>query len=196
MREVTLLEVLDARDRRAAAQRELLSAYALPVLSFTMNIPGPVKDSAPIRRAFDEGLRQLDHSLIEAGFETLSRQVTHAVTGHEFLCAVKADAAQLKTICTQIEDIGPMGRLFDMDVIAPDGQKLAREEERRCLVCGAVGRGCASRRLHSLEDLNAAVSRLLREGLLSADADHADALATQALLDEVATTPKPGLVVF
>ncbi len=194
MREVTLQEMLDARERRAEAQRELLAAFALPVLSFTMNIPGPIKDSPTIRRAFDEGLRQLDLALNDAGYATLSRQVRHAVTGHVFLCAVQADAAELKAICTQLEDASPMGRLYDMDVIGPNGQKLARAEERRCLVCGSVGRACASRRLHDLDELNAAVAHLLREGLLAADAERADALANQALLDEVYTTPKPGLV--
>lgn len=194
MREATLAEVLDARDRRAEAQRRLLEQHARPVISFTMNIPGPVKDSPLIRRGYDEGLRLLELELQETGIECLSRQVTHAVTGNEYLCAVKAPAAAVKEICTRIEDESPMGRLFDMDVIGLDGQKLARKEERRCLVCGAVGRGCASRRLHSLDELNIAVTMLLREGLLAADADRVDALVTKALLDEVATTPKPGLV--
>lgn len=194
MREVTLQEVLDARERRAEAQRQLLKQYARPLISFTMNIPGPVKDSPMIRRAFDEGLRMLDDALGEAGIACVSRQITHADTGNEFLCAVKASATAVKEICTRIEDGSPMGRLFDMDVIGLDGQKLARKEERRCLVCGALGRGCASRRLHSLEELNAAVTRLLREGLLAADADSVDAMVTHALLEEVATTPKPGLV--
>ena len=194
MREVTLQEVLDARERRAEAQGQLLKQYARPLVSFTMNIPGPFKDSPMIRRAFDEGLRMLDDALGEAGIACVSRQITHADTGNEFLCAVKASATAVKEICTRIEDGSPMGRLFDMDVIGLDGQKLARKEERRCLVCGAVGRGCASRRLHSLEELNAAVTCLLREGLLAADADRADAMVTHALLEEVATTPKPGLV--
>ncbi len=194
MREVTLQEVLDARERRAEAQRQLLKQYARPLISFTMNIPGPVKDSPMISRAFDEGLRMLDDALGEAGIACVSRQITHADTGNEFLCAVKASAAAVKEICTRIEDGSPLGRLFDMDVIDLDGQKLARKEERRCLVCGALGRGCASRRLHSLEELNAAVTRLLREGLLAADADSVDAMVTHALLEEVATTPKPGLV--
>ena len=194
MREVTLQEVLDARERRAEAQRQLLKQYARPLISFTMNIPGPVKDSPMISRAFDEGLRMLDDALGEAGIACVSRQITHADTGNEFLCAVKASATAVKEICTRIEDGSPMGRLFDMDVIGLDGQKLARKEERRCLVCGALGRGCASRRLHSLEELNAAVTRLLREGLLAADADSVDAMVTHALLEEVATTPKPGLV--
>ena len=194
MREVTLQEILDARDRRAEAQRRLLKQLARPLISFTMNIPGPVKDSPMIRRAFDEGLRMLDDALGEAGIACVSRQITHADTGNEFLCAVKASAAAVKEICMRIEDGSPMGRLFDMDVIGLDGQKLARKEERRCLVCGALGRGCASRRRHSLEELNAAVTRLLREGLLAVDADSVDAMVTRALLEEVATTPKPGLV--
>lgn len=194
MREVSLAEMLDARDRRAQAQRQLLEAYGLPLLSFTMNIPGPVKDSPLIRRGFAEGLRRLDGALSAAGIETRSRHVVHAVTGSESLCAVQAEAPTLKAICTGIEDASPMGRLFDMDVIGPEGQKLARGEERRCLVCGAAGRGCASRRLHSLEELSAAVTGLLREGLLAADGERIDALATRALLDEVETSPKPGLV--
>ncbi|MCR5663796.1 MAG: citrate lyase holo-[acyl-carrier protein] synthase [Oscillospiraceae bacterium] len=194
MREVTLQEVLEARERRAEAQRQLLKQLARPLISFTMNIPGPVKNSPLIRRAFSEGLRMLDDALGEAGVVCVSRQLTHADTGNEFLCTVKASAAAVKEICTRIEDGSPMGRLFDMDVIGLDGQKLAREEERRCLVCGAVGRGCASRRLHSLEELNAAVTSLLREGLLAADAERVDATVTHALLEEVATTPKPGLV--
>ncbi len=194
MSEVTLQEVLDARERRAEAQRQLLKRLALPLISFTMNIPGPVKDSPMIRRGFDEGLRMLESALGEAGIVCVSGQVTRADTGNEFLCAVRASAAEVKEICTRIEDGTAMGRLFDMDVIGLDGQKLAREKERRCLVCGAAGRGCASRRLHSLEELNAAVTSLLREGLLAADAVRVDAMVTHALLEEVETTPKPGLV--
>lgn len=194
MREVTLQEVLDARDRRAEAQRQLLALHRLPVLSFTMNIPGPVKDSPLIRRGFDEGLRRLDAALEAAGIACFSRSVTRSVTGCELLCAADAPGETVKELCTRIEDESPMGRLFDMDVIGPDGRKLARAEERRCLVCGAAGRGCASRRAHSLAELDAAVTKLLREGLLAADAERVDALATRALLDEVATTPKPGLV--
>ncbi len=194
MREVTLQEVLNARDRRAEAQRRLLEQTARPLISFTMNIPGPVKNSPLIRRGFDEGLRMLDEALGEAGIACISRQIAHADTGNEYLCAVKASAAAAKEICTRIEDGSPMGRLFDMDVIGLDGQKLTRGEERRCLVCGAPGRSCASRRLHSLEELNAAVTSLLREGLLAVDADSVDATVTHALLEEVATTPKPGLV--
>lgn len=194
MREVDLLEMLDARDRRAKAQAQLLARHGKPILSFTMNIPGPVKDSPLIRRAFDLGLDTLKTALAEAGITMLSPEETRAVTGCEFLCATDTDAGTIKALCQEIEDGSPMGRLFDMDVIASDGHKLTRTEERHCLVCGKAGRGCASRRLHTLDELRAVVTGLLREGLLEADAGCIESLAVQALLEEAYTTPKPGLV--
>ena len=49
---VTLEDILRARDARAAAQRRLLHAYHLPLVSFTMNIAGEVlaADRAGLRR--------------------------------------------------------------------------------------------------------------------------------------------------
>ena len=194
MREVTLTEVLAARERRAEAQRRLLKQYARPVLSFTMNIPGPVKDSALIRRGFEEGLRLLSGALKEAEVPVLFESEIREVTGSEWLGVLDATAEKLKSLCVRIEEDHPLGRLFDMDVIDVDGHKLERPVERRCFVCGAAGRSCASRRLHSLEELSAAVSVLLCDGMREADAERVEALATAALLEEVETTPKPGLV--
>ena len=53
---VTLEDILRARDTRANAQRRLLRAYRLPLVSFTMNIAGPVKDTPLVRLAFRAGL--------------------------------------------------------------------------------------------------------------------------------------------
>ena len=44
-REVTLAEVLEARENRVWHQNALLEKYGVPVISFTLNIAGPVKDS-------------------------------------------------------------------------------------------------------------------------------------------------------
>ena len=46
MREITLQEVLDAREARAERQRRLLAQWGQPLLSCTLNIAGPVKRSA------------------------------------------------------------------------------------------------------------------------------------------------------
>ena len=42
-REAALLDMLDARERRQDMQRALIGQYHLPVISFTLNIVGPVK---------------------------------------------------------------------------------------------------------------------------------------------------------
>lgn len=198
MREVTLEEVLEAREARVSRQERLLARYRAPVISFSMNIPGPVKDTPLIRRAFFAGRDALRAALRSAGLEALGVSETLAATGCELCCAVRADAPEVKRLCVAIEDADALGRLFDMDVLAPGGVRLDRESvrggERNCIVCGAKGRGCASRRTHSVPELQAAARRILTEHFAESDRRAAAELVTRALLDEVYTTPKPGLV--
>ena len=194
MREITLQEMLDAREHRAFRQRELLRETSRPLISFCMNIPGPIKDSALIRRGYREGVRRLEAALNRNGVPVLCREERLAPTGPELLFSADASAEALKALCLEIEERDALGRLFDMDVIAPGGQKLDRSQPRRCIVCGRPGKECASRRVHSVSELQSAVRRILTESLLTLDRERIDALATAALIDEVNTTPKPGLV--
>ena len=53
--EATLQQILDAREARAQKQQLLLRQYGKPLVCFTMNIPGPVKDSPLIREGFRLG---------------------------------------------------------------------------------------------------------------------------------------------
>lgn len=197
-REVTLMEMLEAREARVGAQDALREKHGVPVISFTLNIAGPVKDSPLLRRAFQAGLEQLEAGLRAAGLDLRDRLEHRASTGCEALYAVDGAAREVKAVCVSIEDGSPMGRLFDMDVLDAEGRKLDREEvgggPRNCIVCGAPGKGCASRRAHTVEELQSATRRILEEHFSCADREKAAALVTRALLDEVCTTPKPGLV--
>lgn len=197
-REVTLMEMLEARENRVRQQDVLREKYGAAVISFSLNIAGPVKDSPLIRRAFRAGQEQLEAGLTAAKLTVLERAERLAPTGCEGLYAVNGTAEEVKALCVSIEDGSPLGRLFDMDVLTPDGRKLDREEvrggPRNCIVCGAAGKGCASRRVHSVEELQEATHRILEEHFAAADRESVSALATRALLDEVCTTPKPGLV--
>ena len=51
-RPVTVEEMMAFRDRRAEIQREILAEQHLPVISFSMNIPGEIKTDERIRMAF------------------------------------------------------------------------------------------------------------------------------------------------
>lgn len=197
MQEVTLSQVLEARDARAAAQQAILARHpGCSILSFTMNIPGPVKATPSIERAFDLGLSELDHRLPKGSVS--ERQEVRAVTGFEALWAVALDPVKLKKICVAIEDGSLLGRLFDMDVLGADGVKLDRAlvggKSRDCIVCGAPGQGCAARRLHSVEELQTATHTRIHDHFARLDSRRIAALAVRSLLDEVCTTPKPGLV--
>ena len=145
MEEVTLEQVLAARDARTQRQNALLERYHMPVISFSMNIPGPVKDSPLIRRAYFTGRDALLKTLKDECVKVLRKEETLAATGCEIQIAVKEDALTVKKLCVQIEDATTLGRLFDMDVLTPDGEKLDREavggSERGCIVCGAAAMG-------------------------------------------------------
>lgn len=194
--EVTLLEMLEAREARASRQREILDSLGCPVVSFTMNIPGPVKNGPTIRRAFREGLLRLDAALETAGLSTLSREEIDRPTGCEALWAVQGPGRQIKELCASIEDRDPLGRLFDLDVLEPERGGWSREDlglsPRRCLVCGRVGKGCASRRLHTVEELRQRTGAILRDFFARTDREMLAGQAARALMYEVCTTPKPG----
>lgn len=194
--EVTLAQMLEARERRAFRQFQLIREFGKPIVSFSMNIPGPIKDSPLIRRGFRSGCETLEHRLPKA--KVLHREMTEAVTGCEAIFVVDMEPLKVKAITTAIEDSHAIGRLFDMDVIGTDLNKLDREAvgggDRNCIVCGAPGRGCASRRVHSVAQLQSATRQLLTGFALGEDQEKIGYWAVRSLLDEVCTTPKPGLV--
>ena len=61
--EVTLEEMLSAREARSFRQFRLSRQWGMTLNSFSMNIPGPVKDTPLVRRAFREGCRKLEERL-------------------------------------------------------------------------------------------------------------------------------------
>lgn len=73
-RELTLMDLLDARENRANHQKELLARYDCVLVSMTLNIPGPVKDSPACRRALKEGMARLKSALARSTPQPLIHQ--------------------------------------------------------------------------------------------------------------------------
>ena len=196
--EVSLVQMLDARERRVWHQQELLGAYGKPLVCFTMNIAGPVKDSPLIRRGFARGRQLLERQFLRCGIKPLKIDLSKAVTGPEAFYVLDAEPLTIKKLTTLVEDASPLGRLFDMDVLRPDGKKVDREElhleGRKCLICGGPAKVCSSRRVHPVAELQARTTAILTETMDTLDAATAARQAVRALLYEVTTTPKPGLV--
>ena len=61
---VDIMQMLDARERRAHTQQQLLEQFKPCVLvSITLNIPGPVKNSEAITTVFASVISELDEAL-------------------------------------------------------------------------------------------------------------------------------------
>ena len=195
--EVSLTEMLEAREKRAWQQRELLRR-GRTMICFTMNIAGPIKNSPLIGSGYDLGKRLLLGQLDVAGVAVSDFEEVREKTGNECILLVDAEPLTVKAITAELEDHAPIGRLFDMDVLRPDGSKVERQElglpGRKCLLCGESAQVCARSRKHSVAELQAKTREILQEAVDEWDSREAARLACQALLYEVAITPKPGLV--
>ena len=183
---VTLEDILHARDGRADAQRRLLHSHRLPLVSFTMNIAGPVKSAPLIELAFDAGLEALYAALGQPE----AAEIIRPATGCEALLVYDRPAAELKAACLALESAAPIGRLYDLDVLDVDGGKLSRPEPRTCLICGGPVTVCSRSRAHGLDAIVGRTNEILADFA----AGYLAGLAAEALEQEVRLTPKPGLV--
>lgn len=197
-RDISLAEMLDARENRVRRQQELQQTYPMTMISFTMNIAGPIKNSALIRRGFEHGRTLLRQALLAARLEPVHMEVMRAATGDEAYYMMHADPLTVKRITASIEDSTPMARLYDMDVLRADGRKVDRAElgltARKCLICGGPAKACARSRTHTVTELQTRTTVLLSEGLNEIDAETIARQSIRAILYEITTTPKPGLV--
>ena len=196
--EVSLSQILEAREQRVLRQNALLERYGKSIICFTMNIAGSVKDSPLIRTGFHLGERMLMAQLQGSGIRILHRETDISPTGPTSFYVADADALSLKRLACEIEDSSPVARLFDMDVLGSDGSKRSREDlglaSRKCLICEEDARICGRSRAHTVEQLQEKTTQLLQTAVIEDFAGRVASTAVQSLLWEVCTTPKPGLV--
>ena len=169
MEEVTLTEMLDARERRVSIQNHLLTRHKLPLICLTLNIPGPVKVFSKIPDAYEEGCRRIRFLLTQNQFPIIDFIETRDKTGYEAFFSIDANASDIKKAMVSIEDQDRLGRLFDIDVIGENGLKLSREEfglpPRLCLLCGRPAHECSRSRAHSVPELTKHIQKILNERL-------------------------------
>lgn len=187
--------ILNSRSARAERQHAMLSGNAECLVSFTLNIPGAIKQFPLARSAFQEGL-----SILRGRFGTciLDEALTDGPTGCEALLTLSCKAKKAKTETVSIENTHPLGRLFDMDVLDADCRPVSRaeigEDPRSCLICEKNAKLCSRSRAHSPEALALRVAQILNDYFRGRPARKCAACAVKALLYEVSATPKPGLV--
>lgn len=232
-KKIELLQMLEEREERAKRQKKLLAKNPEKVLlSFTMNIPGPVKAFPLAHQAFISGLPVVEQAIRTAGGRRDERYIRENETGYEMLALISGDARRIKKEMVKIEETHPCGRLYDLDILDENGRKLERGEvvaeeqeyipknlpentmentlgiervsvlekdakkykPRTCIICGKPAAICARSRAHGLEELQKKTARILYEFCAEQRRAELEECARRAVLSEVETTPKPGLV--
>ena len=162
--EVGIEEVLMCRERRVDIQNEMIKKYNMPLISFTMNIPGPIKTNQKIKKAFDIGKTLILEKLKENNIEILEKEELNVNTGNELFISVNSSAEKIKNITVAIEESCELGRLFDIDVIDINFEKLSRKSFRKCLICKEQAQECGRSRKHSVKELQDKVEEILSKG--------------------------------
>ena len=181
-RQLTLMDLLDSRENRVNHQKELLDQYTGSVLvSMTLNIPGPVKDSPEYRKALETGLHRLKAMLDSESI--LYEEFRPLITGPEGYMIVSGDPLAIKKAAVAAEEADALGRLFDMDVLVIDEAAKKADENghysltdirsisrsqlgaapRKCLLCGENAKACARSRAHSMDDLLNKINEILSD---------------------------------
>lgn len=145
---ISLSEILNQKDKRVNLIDELIKQYPnYSVLSFKLNIPGPIKNNSLIQMIYDEGILVLQNFRIidYLSFRDLD-------TGPEALIIINELPQSLKKRMIAIEENHPLGRIFDLDVISQNRDMLGFKR-RQCLICHKPAIECSRSQAHPLEDL-------------------------------------------
>ncbi len=157
MKNSKLQEILDAKETRAAKQLELIKKYHAPLVSFTLNIPGPDKNLNTLIQVHNTGMKALEEQLKKGCFLVNDKIYKDTAGGLESLYSINADALSLKKITIDIEQTHPLGRIFDFDVFDEEGKLIGRKdlnlEERSCMICDEKAVICRRNQSHTLKEL-------------------------------------------
>jgi holo-ACP synthase len=133
----------------------LISRFGRPLISFSLNIPGPDKLSGPWARVMAVGLEAIEQQMRERSLAIRHRESGRTAAGLEAFLVVEADAAGLKELAMAIERDHPLGRLFDLDVLDERAWPLSRESygesKRACVICGGQTALCRRGGQHTTE---------------------------------------------
>lgn len=197
--EVTLKDILDAKENRRERQIIFRNKYEGALISITVNMPGLVKDTGAIRRLVSYAVEE-----IRKRMKVIAEERLYPFTGPEALLSVLSEPGRVKDECILIEEAEPFGRMLDLDVFTLKGGPLSRTERgksgRACFICGQEAVCCRRTKKHSSEEILSAAKKLLdlfkayESRRIGQDAEDIGRLAVEAMLFEVTATPAPGLV--
>jgi len=169
MQAIDLMTMLDEREKRAEKQRLLCAKTHSPLLFYSMNIPGPYKNSALIEKVFSLELHQI-LMLLRIDINAIEYDATLPTGPVAYIpldCAKSARAYKKELL--QFEEKSPIGAWLDLDVKEKDGTAVGRDDlhfpPKKCFICNKPAKGCARSRKHSVAELTRATTQALENFL-------------------------------
>lgn len=160
-----LEKILEAREWRWHHRKELVAKYRKPILTITLNIPGPDKTKNLYKKAFKYLIKDFKKNKISI----LHEEYRQSFDGPEAYLVVEHDTISLKKMCILFEDTHPLGRIADFDVLSNDDEVVSRKDldktERKCLLCERPATDCIISRRHSIEDLLTKIDEIIKDFL-------------------------------
>ena len=121
-----LCQLLAERERRWNKRLSLAGIYNCPVLSLTLNIPGPSKNLPGADAALSQLRTALCRAVDKAGGNLVDECRLSGPDGPGWVAAVRMDALDLKRVAVAVEESHVLGRLADADVMDAQGQPVNR----------------------------------------------------------------------
>ncbi|MCE0492800.1 citrate lyase holo-[acyl-carrier protein] synthase [Vibrio salinus] len=164
--EVGLAEHLANKEARVVRQNSMLARFSRPLVSLTINIPGPCKMTPASKKVFSEATEAVKAVCKDKGWNIVGRQITEKNTGPEAIFAIDVpDVLELKRAMIEIESSHRLGRLMDLDVCGENGKMVSRRSQemalRKCLICDKPAVICARSAAHSLSELTECIERMV-----------------------------------
>jgi len=163
---MTLQQILDARDARVAAQSGLLRRHPGAVLIvLTIVAPGRDKRTHESIVAANAAVSEVRNTFTQHITEENLRDLP---TGYEGFWVIEGlSAAEVKARATDIEDMHPLGRLMDLDVMTIPGSPISRADTgtppRKCLLCDNDARVCMRSAVHSYTEILTHIRQMVAE---------------------------------
>ncbi len=165
MQQCSIVEILEARERRQKKRLQAVQLYNGTAVSIQLNIPGETKDSIAYRNALKVAVQAVIQSVKGSCIPVLKECVQFYKTGPEALFIFDANAIQLKQLMVQIEENHPLGRLFDIDVYDKSDHPLSRialmQPARKCYVCNDEAKICGRSQRHALPVIIETINQLI-----------------------------------
>lgn len=163
--EITLDQLLTSKEQRSKRQLELIAQYpASTLVCLTVIMPGNIKRNFHSLIVAQAAMTAMVNAFSSSIVNLEARDL---VTGYEAYLTTSLTQREAKQLACEIEDEHPLGRLFDIDVITPTGEPIARTsigcEPRKCLMCDNEARFCMRNHTHTQEELHNRIAELIED---------------------------------